>query len=80
MILKRQCLCLIMMFLMVASSGLVAHAGEFESQPNATGETVCAPRKEETEWAFRKNPVTGELEKRLWSNTYGKWLTEWEPL
>lgn len=30
---------------------------------------------EETEWFFRIN--NGRLEKRLWSYTYGKWLTDW---
>ena len=33
------------------------------------------PRAEETEWFIRIN--NGRVEKRLWSYTYGKWLTDW---
>jgi len=31
---------------------------------------------EETEWKYRV--VDGKLQKRLWSITYAKWLTDWE--
>ncbi len=31
---------------------------------------------EETEWRYRV--VDGKLQKRLWSITYGVWLTDWE--
>lgn len=31
---------------------------------------------EETEWRYRV--VDGKLQKRLWSITYGEWLTDWE--
>lgn len=37
--------------------------------------TVVAPRAEETEWYFRI--FNGQNQKRLWSITYGKWLTDW---
>ena len=33
------------------------------------------PRVEQTEWIYRNH--NGNLEKRLWSITYGKWLTDW---
>lgn len=33
------------------------------------------PRAEEKEWVYRV--FDGNVEKRLWSNTYGKWLTDW---
>ena len=33
---------------------------------------------EVTEWYFRNN--NGICEKRLWSVTYGKWLTAWMPV
>ncbi len=32
---------------------------------------------EVTEWYYRNN--NGILEKRLWSVTYGRWLTDWMP-
>lgn len=37
------------------------------------GEVIQA---EETEWKYRV--VDGKLQKRLWSITYAKWLTDWE--
>lgn len=36
---------------------------------------VVQPRAEDTTWYFRNN--NGRIEKRLWSNTYCKWLTDW---
>lgn len=33
------------------------------------------PHAEETEWVVRI--YNGRVEKRLWSITYGKWLTDW---
>ena len=40
-------------------------------------ETVTQVEGEVTEWCYRNN--NGIFEKRLWSVTYGKWLTEWMP-
>lgn len=37
--------------------------------------SISVQRAEQTEWVFRI--YNGNLEKRLWSNTYGKWLTDW---
>ena len=33
-------------------------------------------KAEKTEWRFRV--IDGRGQKRLWSLTYGKWLTDWE--
>lgn len=38
---------------------------------------VITPYAEQTEWRYRL--VDGKAEKRLWSITYGKWLTNWKP-
>lgn len=38
-------------------------------------ETGVEPRAEEVGWKYRV--YNGNLEKRLWSYTYGKWLTDW---
>ena len=35
-------------------------------------------RAEQTEWYYRIN--NGVLEKRLWSVTYLRWLTDWIPV
>ena len=37
---------------------------------------VAAPASEETVWYTRI--YNGKLQRRLWSVTYGEWLTEWE--
>lgn len=76
---KRNLLCFVAMLLMMLSSGLVAHADTVQVKADNSN-AVVLPRAEETEWCFRRNPDTGVLEKRLWSNTYGKWKTEWEPV
>lgn len=36
------------------------------------------PNAEQTVWYFRNN--NGIIEKRLWSLTYGIWLTDWIPI
>lgn len=35
-------------------------------------------RAEETRWYYRE--INGVWEKRLWSITYGVWLTDWMPV
>jgi len=59
----------------VFSFGLTAFADYSEVVPCNDGESVVEPRIEETEWVLRVH--NGNVEKRLWSNTYGKWLTDW---
>ena len=36
---------------------------------------IVEPCAEQTEWVYRI--YNGNYEKRLWSHTYGKWLTDW---
>lgn len=65
-----------LMLLMVTallSTGYTAHAQEININ-NTNGDVVIFA--EETEWYFRV--VDGRIQKRLWSLTWGKWLTEWE--
>ncbi len=38
-------------------------------------DSVSPTRAEETKWYYRT--VNGVLQKRLWSVTYGRWLTDW---
>ena len=40
--------------------------------------SVSEPKKEESEWVYKV--IDGMVHKRLWSNTYGIWLTEWIPV
>lgn len=46
-----------------------------DSPSTTTDEIIITPQAEETEWVFRY--YNGVLQKRLWSNTYAKWLTDW---
>ena len=39
---------------------------------------IVEPKKEQSEWMY--TVINGVLHKRLWSNTYGIWLTEWIPI
>lgn len=39
-------------------------------------EIIISPMAEQTEWMYRN--VGDKIQRRLWSLTYGKWLTEWE--
>ena len=42
----------------------------------ASEESTIMPLAEEVEWYYRYNDE-GVLQKRLWSITYGYWLTDW---
>lgn len=44
--------------------------------PETTDNSIITPQAEETEWIYRKK-ADGTYEKRLWSITYGYWLTDW---
>lgn len=44
--------------------------------PETPDNTIITPQAEETEWIYRKK-ANGKYEKRLWSITYGYWLTDW---
>ena len=58
----------------VASAATVAQSYTIEVETTeADGEMSVSA--EETEWYLRV--FEGRLQKRLWSNTYGKWLTDW---
>lgn len=59
----------------VFSFGITAFADN--SIPNMGDESTSTvePRIEELEWVFRV--YNGNIEKRLWSNTYGVWRTDW---
>jgi len=55
------------------STGYMAYAQEINVN-NADGDVVIFA--EQTEWRYRV--VDGYLQRRLWSITWDKWLTEWE--
>lgn len=57
------------------SSPAFADDTTIEERPVAETASEIQPCAEETEWVVRI--YNGRVEKRLWSCTYGKWLTDW---
>ncbi len=72
----KRFLATISIFLLCTLFSPVAYAEEIEMVeiPTSSGE-VAVPYAEQLEWVHRIND--GYIEKRLWSHTYGKWLTDW---
>lgn len=73
---KRQCISLIAAFICIISvfSVNLVPAFEYSASPCAESGGISV-QAEQTEWYYRV--VDGRLEKRLWSRTYGRWLTDW---
>ncbi len=73
---KKSIICLVMVMLLLALGRKEnVYAAEFVPGDYMQNE-VIVPFKEETQWYYRV--VDGRLQRRLWSNTYNKWLTDWE--
>ena len=74
---RKLTLCIIFIMCMgtIFSSSAFADCEESADSVYVTAESGIQPRAEETEWYWREN--NGIIEKRLWSITYGKWLTDW---
>lgn len=45
------------------------------SAENLSENVIQTPRTEKTEWRYRY--YNGKWQKRLWSVTYQRWLTDW---
>lgn len=58
------------------STGTVAYAQSTGSITISENIISIELRAERKEWKYRL--VDGKTQKRLWSITYGKWLTDWE--
>lgn len=63
----------LLMVTALLSTGYMAHAQEINID-STNGDVVIFA--EETQWYYRT--VDGRIQRRLWSLTWGKWLTEWE--
>lgn len=66
-----------MLFLLAALSclsvmAMPAAAMEIPQEPD---NSVVYPNAEEFEWVYRE--LDGKYQKRLWSLTYGYWVTDW---
>lgn len=62
---------LIVSSLMVPISAL----GVVDAEGTLAAPGTVSPMAEEVEWCYRK--YDGKWQKRLWSITYGRWLTDW---
>ncbi|QIB70308.1 hypothetical protein Ami103574_13850 [Aminipila butyrica] len=54
----------------------MVYASSLELNTPTENSKIISLRAAETEWRFRT--VNGKGQKRLWSITYNKWLTDWE--
>ena len=61
--------------LTLLNSNIMASPKETYISPKNAQRSIIQ-RIEETEWKYRV--VDGKLQKRLWSITQNKWLTDWE--
>lgn len=70
---------LFLAFVVILSVPTVAFAGTPADAESAEEESIVKPsdptRAEETVWCFRT--YHGVRQMRLWSLTYGHWLTDW---
>lgn len=64
-----------MIIVLLSFNVLPASAAEIVAVP-MNSEEIVTPASEETVWYNRI--YNGMLQRRLWSITYGEWLTEWE--
>ena len=76
----KKLISLLLSLLLIVSLPLPAFA-DFLNDPaqteiTSTGEDPGPMRPEETMWVYRTTD-TGLIQKRLWSITYGYWLTDW---
>lgn len=77
----KRFLCLFLALVMCLSAPLVAFAespvtvDEASAENDGTGREDPPMRPEETVWYYRI--YNGRYQMRLWSLTYGKWLTDW---
>lgn len=66
-------LCMILITLLTIAPTAFA-IGNISATTTSTSNQIT-PKIDETEWVFRT--YNGLFQKRLWSYTEGKWLTDW---
>lgn len=70
----KKTLVLVLLALSIFSGTVPSYAFERE----VSYQTELSARAIETEWKYRLHD--GQRQKRLWSNTQLKWLTDWMPV
>lgn len=76
----KRFISLLLALIMCLSASFTAFADEFVPEEEGglvftSVDYVESTRAEETIWYFRT--INGIRQMRLWSLTYGKWLTDW---
>ena len=74
---KRIVTVIVLLLLLTCLLPLSVNAATLQSKESEIVEEEIQ-RAEQTQWYFRIN--NGVLEKRLWSITYQRWLTDWIPV
>ncbi len=76
----KKIVSILLVVLLFCSTLPIAYADSYTECGNSVvvqDEDSKEPRVEEVGWIYRNN--NGVIEKRLWSYTYGRWLTDWIP-
>lgn len=76
----KRIICLVLVFCVFFSIAAFAFADTFP-ETKEQGSVLLdegGTRVEETQWIIRR--WNGLIQKRLWSITYGYWLTDWETI
>ncbi|MBR3018771.1 MAG: hypothetical protein IKH57_17095 [Clostridia bacterium] len=74
---KRTITIIVLLVLLTSLLPLSVNAAALQSKETELVEEEIQ-RAEQTQWYYRIN--NGVLEKRLWSITYQRWLTDWIPV
>lgn len=76
----KRILCLLLSLMIALSVSSAAFAETLDAPDGSDVEIIAvrpgeSSRAEETAWYYRVH--NGMLQTRLWSLTYGRWLTDW---
>lgn len=72
---KKKIITFMLVVSLALSLNIIALAAESYPEFNDQVLTEFSSRIEETEWYYRD--IDGKIQKRLWSITENKWLTNW---
>lgn len=73
---KNRLIALFLVVIMTVSFfAMTVSAAADERTTESTSEGAGSTRSEEVTWYYRN--YNGHVQKRLWSHTYNRWLTDW---
>lgn len=74
----KRIICFLLVFVICLSCSAMTFA-DYTSSCEDTATAESGERAEETIWYYRVTS-DGLFQRRLWSITYGYWLTDWETI